>query len=202
MELKKIVVGISEADIINFMKLQDKVIVNEIKINNNILVLGEFELLRTKIKFELEFIFTKVEHNNIYINISNFKIYKLKILNSIFKKAFNYIIKAFTEIEGVKFEGDYFKIELPKLINRYYREQDIIDINKLEVSDIIINDSEVEITFGGIDIDSKVVREELGETEVEYVEAEIVNNIEEVAITIEELQNMKRVITRSHFFIR
>ena len=39
-----------------------------------------------------------------------------------------------------------------------------------------IENKEIELTFGGIDIDTKVIRKEYGVNEVPYVEAEIVSD--------------------------
>ena len=46
----------------------------------------------------------------------------------------------------------------------------------MEILDIVIENKEIELTFGGIDIDTKVIRKEYGVNEVPYVEAEIVSD--------------------------
>jgi hypothetical protein len=89
---------------------------------------------------------------------------------------FNYVINAFSNIEGVSFENNYFKLEVYKLIDRYYKEHNLIDLNNMEILDIVIENKEIELTFGGIDIDTKVIRKEYGVNEVPYVEAEIVSD--------------------------
>ncbi|MEE0726490.1 MAG: hypothetical protein UCV58_08175, partial [Clostridium saudiense] len=104
-----------------------------------------------------------------------FKILKMNIVNSISKKVFNYVINVFTDLEGISFEGNDFKLEVDKLINRYYKEQGLIDLNKMQVTEVSIINKEIEIVFGGIDIDTEVIRKEYGVDEIPYVEAEIVS---------------------------
>ena len=47
----------------------------------------------------------------------------------------------------------------------------------MQVIDVSILDKEVEIEFGGIDIDTEIIRKEYGKNEAPYVEAEIVSDI-------------------------
>ena len=63
------------------------------------------------------------------------------------------------------------------LVNKYYKEQKFIDLNRVQVIDVSILDKEVEIEFGGIDIDTEIIRKEYGKNEAPYVEAEIVSDI-------------------------
>lgn len=176
MKLKKVLIGITKSDIRNFLKLQDKINITDIFINEDLRLIGYFEFLGMNINTEVELAFSKIEENNIYINIKSFKILKMNILNSISKKVFNYVINAFSNIEGVSFENNYFKLEVYKLIDRYYKEHNLIDLNNMEILDIVIENKEIELTFGGIDIDTKVIRKEYGVNEVPYVEAEIVSD--------------------------
>ena len=139
-------------------------------------MLGSVNILGMNVNIEAELSFSKVECNNIYINIKSFKVLKMNIVNPISKKVFNYVINAFTDIEGVTFEENDFKLEVTTLINKYYKEQKFIDLNKVQVIDVSIVDKEVEVYFGGIDIDTEVIRREYGKNEVPYVEAEIVSD--------------------------
>ncbi|MBP3915732.1 hypothetical protein [Clostridium sp.] len=176
MRLKKMVVCITKKDIRNFLKLQDKINISDIFINDYLRLIGTVQVFGMNINIETELSFSKVEHNNIYLNIKSFKVLKMNILNPISKKVFNYVINAFTDIEGVTFEENDFKLEVTTLINKYYKEQKFIDLNKVQVIDVSIVDKEVEVYFGGIDIDTEVIRREYGKNEVPYVEAEIVSD--------------------------
>ena len=158
------------------MKLQDKINISDIFINDDLRLLGSVNILGMNVNIEAELSFSKVECNNIYINIKSFKVLKMNIVNPISKKVFNYVINAFTDIEGVTFEENDFKLEVTTLINKYYKEQKFIDLNKVQVIDVSIVDKEVEVYFGGIDIDTEVIRREYGKNEVPYVEAEIVSD--------------------------
>lgn len=177
MKLKKIVVCITKKDIRNFLKLQDKINISDIFINDYLRLIGNVQVFGMNINIETELSFSKVEHNNIYLNIKSFKLLKMNIVNPISKKIFNYVINAFTDIEGVTFEGNDFKLEVATLVNKYYKEQKFIDLNMVQVIDVSILDKEVEIEFGGIDIDTEIIRKEYGKNEAPYVEAEIVSDI-------------------------
>ena len=176
MKLKKMIVCITKSDIRNFLKLQNKINISDIFINDDLRLLGSVNILGMNVNIEAELSFSKVECNNIYINIKSFKVLKMNIVNQISKKVFNYVINAFTDIEGVTFEENDFKLEVTTLINKYYKEQKFIDLNKVQVIDVSIVDKEVEVYFGGIDIDTEVIRREYGKNEVPYVEAEIVSD--------------------------
>lgn len=176
MKLKKMIVGVTKTDIKNFLKLQNKINISDIFINDYLRLIGTVQVFGMNINIETELSFSKVEHNNIYINIKSFKVLKMNIVNPISKKVFNYVINAFTDIEGVTFEENDFKLEVTTLINKYYKEQKFIDLNKVQVIDVSIVDKEVEVYFGGIDIDTEVIRREYGKNEVPYVEAEIVSD--------------------------
>ena len=176
MKLKKMIVCITKNDIRNFLKLQDKINISDIFINDDLRLIGSVQILGMNVNIETELSFSKVEFNNIYVNIKSFKILKMNIVNPISKKVFNYVINAFTDIEGVTFEGNDFKLEVTTLVNKYYKEQKFIDLNKVQVIDVAIVDKEVEVSFGGIDIDTEVIRREYGKNEVPYVEAEIVSD--------------------------
>lgn len=176
MKLKKMIVCITKSDIRNFLKLQNKINISDIFINDYLRLIGTVQVFGMNINIETELSFSKVEHNNIYLNIKSFKVLKMNIVNPISKKVFNYVINAFTDIEGVTFEENDFKLEVTTLINKYYKEQKFIDLNKVQVIDVSIVDKEVEVYFGGIDIDTEVIRREYGKNEVPYVEAEIVSD--------------------------
>ena len=176
MKLKKMIVCITKSDIRNFLNLQNKINISDIFINDDLRLLGSVNILGMNVNIEAELSFSKVECNNIYINIKSFKVLKMNIVNPISKKVFNYVINAFTDIEGVTFEENDFKLEVTTLINKYYKEQKFIDLNKVQVIDVSIVDKEVEVYFGGIDIDTEVIRREYGKNEVPYVEAEIVSD--------------------------
>ena len=175
MRLKKMVVCITKKDIRNFLKLQDKINISDIFINDYLRLIGTVQVFGMNINIETELSFSKVEHNNIYLNIKSFKVLKMNILNPISKKVFNYVINAFTDIEGITFEENDFKLEVTTLVNKYYKEQKFIDLNSVQVTDVSIVDKKVEVEFGGIDIDTEVIKREYGKNEIPYVEAEIVN---------------------------
>ena len=176
MKLKKMIVGVTKTDIKNFLKLQNKINISDIFINDDLRLIGTVQVFGMNINIEAELNFSKVENNNIYVNIKSFKLLKMNIVNPISKKVFNYVINAFTDIEGVTFEGNDFKLEVATLVNKYYKEQRFIDLNRVQVIDVSIVDKEVEVAFGGIDIDTEVIRKEYGKNEVPYVEAEIVSD--------------------------
>lgn len=184
MRLKNIVMVVTKDDILSFLKLQNKVKVTDITISECIELLGEFEFLNMKIKFNAKAEFSRVEDNNVYIIISNFKILKMNILNSVSKKAFNYALKAFTDISGVEFEGSDLKISIDKLVDRYCENQEVINLNTVQATDFKIVGGEIEVIFGGIEIKTNSLQKEIYK-EVEYVDVKIDDDDDEVASDIE-----------------
>lgn len=201
MKLKKIVMSVTKDDIFNLLRLQDKIEIIDIIINEGIEVFGEYEFFNMKIKFQLKGEFSKIEDNNIYVIINNFKILKIDILNSISKKVFNYVLKAFTDIEGIEFEGNYLKVSISKLIGKYYSTETIINLNRVEVKDIKIINGEIEVTFGGIEIDTTKFEKESDEEQVEFIEAKIMDETtEEIALTLAEIEEYKDEFDENTFF--
>lgn len=201
MKLKKIVMSVTKDDIFNLLRLQDKIEIIDIIINEGIEVFGEYEFFNMKIKFQLKGEFSKIEDNNIYVIINNFKILKIDILNSISKKVFNYVLKAFTDIEGIEFEGNYLKVSISKLIGKYYSTETIINLNRVEVKDIEIINGEIEVTFGGIEIDTTKFEKESDEEQVEFIEAKIMDETtEEIALTLAEIEEYKDEFDENTFF--
>lgn len=193
--------SVTKDDIFNLLRLQDKIEIIDIIINEGIEVFGEYEFFNMKIKFQLKGEFSKIEDNNIYVIINNFKILKIDILNSISKKVFNYVLKAFTDIEGIEFEGNYLKISISKLIGKYYSTETIINLNRVEVKDIKIINGEIEVTFGGIEIDTTKFEKESDEEQVEFIEAKIMDETtEEIALTLAEIEEYKDEFDENTFF--
>lgn len=193
--------SVTKDDIFNLLRLQDKIEIIDIIINEGIEVFGEYEFFNMKIKFQLKGEFSKIEDNNIYVIINNFKILKIDILNSISKKVFNYVLKAFTDIEGIEFEGNYLKVSISKLIGKYYSTETIINLNRVEVKDIKIINGEIEVTFGGIEIDTTKFEKESDEEQVEFIEAKIMDETtEEIALTLAEIEEYKDEFDENTFF--
>lgn len=193
--------SVTKDDIFNLLRLQDKIEIIDIIINEGIEVFGEYEFFNMKIKFQLKGEFSKIEDNNIYVIINNFKILKIDILNSISKKVFNYVLKAFTDIEGIEFEGNYLKVSISKLIGKYYSTETIINLNRVEVKDIEIINGEIEVTFGGIEIDTTKFEKESDEEQVEFIEAKIMDETtEEIALTLAEIEEYKDEFDENTFF--
>ena len=61
MKLKKVLIGITKSDIRNFLKLQDKINITDIFINEDLRLIGYFEFLGMNINTEVELAFSKIE---------------------------------------------------------------------------------------------------------------------------------------------
>ena len=88
MKLKKMIVGVTKTDIKNFLKLQNKINITDIFINDEIRLIGIVQFLGMNINIETELHISKVKFNSVYLNINSFKILKMNIVNSISKKVF------------------------------------------------------------------------------------------------------------------
>ena len=65
-----------------------KINISDIFINDDLRLLGSVNILGMNVNIEAELSFSKVECNNIYINIKSFKVLKMNIVNPISKKVF------------------------------------------------------------------------------------------------------------------
>lgn len=198
MKVKKIVLAFSSEDIKNFLKLQDKVRIKEIIINDKVHFYGQYNILKVDVDFEGVLEFLKVVNNHIYVDIKSFKILKRNILNSLSKKVFNYVIKAFSEMEGVKFHGEHFVIDVLKVSEKYTRDFQGLDFKKFEAKDIGIEEGEVLVTFGGITIDTSVMD---SDENVPYVDAEIVDESgATLDISLDDMKKYEKEFNEESFF--
>lgn len=201
MKLKKIILSFSKEDIVNFLSLQNKVQINKVVINDNIHLYGEFPFLKMNIKFECRFDFENIVQNKIYININSFKVLNTNIINAVSKKIFNFVIKAFSEVEAVKFDGHHFTLDIEAISKKYDNDFEGIDISKLEAKSVEIKNHEVEVSFGGIKFDTNILNTS-NEEKVEEVVAEIVTNTdgEEIHLTLEEIKGYEKEFNEDNFF--
>ena len=70
MKLKKMVVCITKKDIKNFLKLQDKINISDIFINDYLRLIGDVQVFGMNISIETELSFSKVEHNFLYDSLN------------------------------------------------------------------------------------------------------------------------------------
>lgn len=117
MDIKSLVIQISKEDIRGFLALQNKVKIKEIYINENINIVNEIQFLSRIIECNCILSIMKVENNNIYMEVKKFSISKFNIINKMLKKVFNYFIEGFTDIKGLNFEEECFKLDIDKIIN-------------------------------------------------------------------------------------
>lgn len=175
MNIKTLVVEISNKDIKNFLKLQNKINIKEVTINENINVVTEIEFLSKVIECECILSVVKVENNNIYLDIKNFSIAKFNIMNKMIKKALNYFIEGFTDIKGISFQDESFKLDVDKIINQYYKAENSINLNELQLTTIDIKSGIIELILEGIKIDTNKLNDDKEENiefdeDVDFIE--------------------------------
>lgn len=221
MNIRNITVGLSGQDIINFLKLQDIVDVNEVEISEFITLRGSYKIMNINLKFQLDLSFSRVEGNVVYVDITHLRFLKLNFANSIVKKAANYIINSFAKIEGIKLEGQEFALEVQKLVSQFYKEDTFVALSKLEVKDIKIIEGEIDVALKGIGIDTEELtskdpkenedeenKDEVVEEEVvdpEVIEVEVVEEIAtdgelETSLTVDEIEKYSENFSEESFF--
>lgn len=210
MKVKKIMISLLKEDILKFFSFQKKIIVSDLIIDNNLNIKGAYNLKGININFESMLEISKVEHNNVFGSVIDFKLLKMNIFNVLSKKAFSYVSNAFENIDGISFQGQDFKIEITKIIDRYYKEQTLLKLDNVVVNKVVINKGEVEISFSDIDINTSIserlsqdnhVNKDAEIKDISYIETEVINDaMEEIAFTAEEIKDYKNNFNEDSFF--
>lgn len=152
MKIIELTLSLSSKDILSFFDLQKKIQITNVIIDKHIIILGTYKITGIHVSFESTLKIAKVTSNTIYVNISTFKLLKVNLMNPLSKKALNYVINAFSDIYGISFEGENFKLNVLKIVNKYYKSQEIIDLNTALINDVVVNKDEIQLTFNNIDI--------------------------------------------------
>ena len=201
MNIKSLRVQVSSDDIKNFLFLQNKVDVKEIIINDTLNIVGEVECLTKKITIESVLSILKVEDNNVYIEVKKVNVFNRNIIGLIFKKVFNYFVQGFTDIKGISFEDDCFKLDANKIIEKYYTEQNIINLKEFEIVNIEICDGHIEITLEGISINTNIIKKDKEEKEIVYAEEEVISEADlETALTVDNIEKYQTNFSESNLF--
>ncbi len=152
MKIIELTLSLSSEDILSFFDLQKKIQITNVIIDKHITILGKYKITGIHVSFESTLKITKVTSNTIYVNISTFKLLKVNLMNPLSKKALNYVINAFSDIHGISFEGENFKLNVPKIINKYYKSQEIMDLNTVIINEAVTNKNEIQLSFSNIAI--------------------------------------------------
>ena len=145
MKFKNLVWTISKDDIKSICKLLDKVIINNVEINDNIEVSGSCKVVGLNVDFEATLSLLPVNNNIVYIKIMSFKLGKKDISNPLVKKAMNLIINSITSIDGITYDNNIFRVELEKILNNICNESNKIHINSLDIENIKLMNNEINL---------------------------------------------------------
>ncbi|MBM6861861.1 hypothetical protein H9X78_15565, partial [Clostridium saudiense] len=89
MKFKNLVWTISKEDIKSICKTLDKVVINNVEINNNIEVNGLYKVVGLSVDFEAILTLLPVNNNIVYIKVMSFKLGKKDMNNPLVKKSMN-----------------------------------------------------------------------------------------------------------------
>lgn len=145
MKFKNLVWTISKDDIKSICKLLDKVIINNVEINDNIEVSGSCKVVGLNVDFEATLSLLPVNNNIVYIKIMSFKLGKKDISNPLVKKAMNLIINSITSIDGITYDNNIFRVELENILNNICNESNKIHINSLDIENIKLMNNEINL---------------------------------------------------------
>lgn len=152
MKFKNLVWAISKDDIKSICKVLDKVIINNVEINDKIEIIGSYKVVGLNVDFEAILTLLPVNNNIVYIKIVSFKLAKKDMSNPLVKKSMNLIINSITSIDGITYDSSIFKVELEKLLNRICNESNKIHINTLYVESIKLINNEISLNLNLADI--------------------------------------------------
>ena len=151
MKFKNLVWTISKDDIKSICKVLDKVIINNVEINDKIEIIGSYKVVGLNVDFEAILTLLPVNNNIVYIKIVSFKLAKKDMSNPLVKKSMNLIINSITSIDGITYDSSIFKVELEKLLNNC-NESNKIHINTLYVESIKLINNEISLNLNLADI--------------------------------------------------
>lgn len=157
MKIKNINLELVEEDILKFLELQDKLKIEKVKINDEIVIEGRFNFKGFNLKFQLELAIINVKDNIVFINLINLKLLNINIINAISKKAINYIINSFTSIEGIYFKEELLRISVRDIISKFYKDELPISLNNLTLEKVKTFNDKIELELKDIDVDTNKV---------------------------------------------
>lgn len=152
MKFKNLVWTISKEDIKSICKMLDKVIINNVEINDKIEINGSYKVVGLTVDFEAILTLLPVNNNTVYIKVMSFKLAKKDVTNPLVKKSMNLIINSITSIDGITYDSNIFKVELEKLLNNITNENNKIYINTLYVESIKLINNEISLNLNLADI--------------------------------------------------
>lgn len=74
MKLKNLLLTLTKEDILNLLKLQDKVFINELSLENNIKIRGVYKVIGLNIDFYTMLTVNNFKNNILQIDINDFKL--------------------------------------------------------------------------------------------------------------------------------
>ncbi|SCK04756.1 Uncharacterised protein [uncultured Clostridium sp.] len=152
MKFKNLVWTISKEDIKSICKMLDKVIINNVEINDKIEINGSYKVVGLTVDFEASLTLLPVNNNTVYIKVMSFKLAKKDVTNPLVKKSMNLIINSITSLDGITYDSNIFKVELEKLLNNITNENNKIHINTLYVESIKLINNEISLNLNLADI--------------------------------------------------
>lgn len=152
MKFKNLVWTISKEDIKNICKMLDKVIINNVELNDKIEINGSYKVVGLTVDFEAILTLLPVNNNTVYIKVMSFKLAKKDVTNPLVKKSMNLIINSITSLDGITYDSNIFKVELEKLLNNITNENNKIHINTLYVESIKLINNEISLNLNLADI--------------------------------------------------
>lgn len=147
MKFKNLVWTISKEDIKSICKTLDKVVINNVEINNNIEVNGLYKVVGLSVDFEAILTLLPVNNNIVYIKVMSFKLGKKDMNNPLVKKSMNLIINSITSIDGITYDSNIFKVELEKILNNICDETKKVHINTLDIESIKLINNEISLNL-------------------------------------------------------
>ena len=116
MKLKSLILNLTKEDILNLISLQDKILIDNLELNNEIKLSGIYKLVGLNVNFYTSLRIDSFKNNIISIDINDFQISKKSSLNPLVKGTISIINKSINDIDGVNIDNKSLTIDIVQII--------------------------------------------------------------------------------------
>ncbi|WP_343009045.1 hypothetical protein [Clostridium celatum] len=152
MKLKNLLLTLTKEDILNLLKLQDKVFINELSLVNNIKIRGVYKVIGLNIDFYTMLTVNNFKNNILQIDINDFKLSNKGAMNPIIKRSVALFEKSINDIDGVTLANKILSIDIEKVVEVYCTEKYGIVLNKLIIDNLTSKNNCIELNINEVSL--------------------------------------------------
>jgi hypothetical protein len=152
MKLKSLILNLTKEDILNLISLQDKILIDNLELNNEIKLSGIYKLVGLNVNFYTSLRIDGFKNNIISIDINDFQISKKSSLNPLVKGTISIINKSINDIDGVNIDNKSLTIDIERVIKVYCTDNLGIKLDKLNINSLNSQNGYIELAIDTLDI--------------------------------------------------